>query len=116
MALVKSEHLQVIKRSVSQPASHSHLPTRHWADTHLLRTPPVDDLLGVLRFLPVLPGEIYDECSVLLILAHVDRLHVIVPASAGGLPLALLSTGRRRGVFWMTVLARALGFGRGCGI
>lgn len=83
------------------------------ANTYLLWAPAVNDLLGVLGFLPILPCQVNNKSSVLLILAHVYRLDIIVPAAAWGFPFGLLGAGGRCRVFGMAVLARALGLGGG---
>lgn len=76
--------------------------------TYLLWAPPVNDLLGVLRLLAVLPGQVDDEGAVLLVLAHVHRVNLFVPAAARGLPLDRPCGRGRRRVCGVAVLAGAL--------
>lgn len=82
MVLVEPQHLE---HPVSNPRPS---PITGIFETHLLRTPPIDDVGVVFRLLAVLPVEEYDQLPQCLVLRRVDALDVVLPRPRGRLPRA----------------------------
>lgn len=49
----------------------------------------------MLSLLSILPRQINNEITIVLVLAHIDSLNIILPAATGRLPLGGFGTGRR---------------------